>query len=388
MGLQRNLALGSCLRRSTDCSIAPEPSRRSAPALVFARNCKFAGMGGDRRAMALLSSISKPLRSLDPFLILLIAMVVLASLLPVHGLAAVWTDWTADFAIGLMFFLHGARLSRAAIVRSIGNWRLHALVFGSTYVLFPLAGLGVAMLAGQWVNPLLLTGLLYLTLLPSTVQSSVAFTAVARGNVAAAITSASLSNFIGIVLTPLLVGLFMKAGGGEGLSGWASIRSIVMQLLVPFIGGHLLRPLIGAWVERNKRILQAVDRGSILLVVYSAFSAAVVNGIWSRVGPFDLVELLVLSSAILAFIMAANALIARLAKLPREDEIVLLFCGSKKSLVSGVPMAGALFAPTQVGLVVLPLMIFHQLQLFVCATLAGRYRRQAELVTRDAQSDA
>ncbi|MBO9576963.1 MAG: bile acid:sodium symporter [Sphingobium sp.] len=336
--------------------------------------------------MASLLSLPKPLRSLDPFLVLLIAMVLLASLLPARGEAAVWTDWIADFAIGLLFFLHGARLSRAAIVRSIGNWRLHALVFGSTYVLFPLAGLGVAMLAEQWINPLLLAGLLYLTLLPSTVQSSIAFTAVAGGNVAAAVTSASLSNLIGIALTPLLVGLFMKAGGGGGLSGWASIQSIVLQLLVPFVGGHLLRPLIGTWVERNKRILQPVDRGSILLVVYSAFSAAVVNGIWSRVGPLDLVELLVLSSAILAFIMGANVLIAKCAKLPREDEIVLLFCGSKKSLVSGVPMAGALFAPAQVGLVVLPLMIFHQLQLLVCAALAGRYRRQSERLAREAQT--
>jgi sodium/bile acid cotransporter 7 len=330
----------------------------------------------------------KIFRSLDPFLVLLIAMVLLASLLPARGTAAVWVEGGADFGIALLFFLHGARLSRAAIVQSIGNWRLHALVFASTYVLFPIAGLAVVMLAGGWVNPLLLAGLLFLTLLPSTVQSSIAFTAMAGGNVAAAVTSASLSNLIGIVLTPLLVGLFMRAGGGGGLSGWESIQSIVLQLLVPFVGGHLLRPLIGGWVERNKKILQPVDRGSILLVVYSAFSAAVVNGIWSRVGVLDLVELVVLSSFILAFIMVANVLIARLVKLPREDSIVLLFCGSKKSLVSGVPMAGALFAPAQVGLVVLPLMIFHQLQLFVCAALAGRFRRQAEMRAQAAQTKA
>jgi len=331
-------------------------------------------------------SMLKPLRSLDPFLALLIAMVFLASLLPAHGVVAVWVEYCADFGIALLFFLHGARLSREAIVQSIGNWRLHALVFASTYVLFPLAGLAVVMLARDWIDPLLLVGLLFLTLLPSTVQSSIAFTAVAGGNVAAAVTSASLSNLIGIVLTPLLVALFMKAGGGGGLSGWESIRSILLQLLVPFVSGHLLRPLIGSWVARHKAILQPVDRGSILLVVYSAFSAAVVNGIWSRVGLLDLGELVVLSGSILAFIMAANVVLARFAKLPREDRIVLLFCGSKKSLVSGVPMAGALFAPAQVGLVVLPLMIFHQLQLFVCAALAGRFRRQAEIRAQAAQT--
>jgi solute carrier family 10 (sodium/bile acid cotransporter), member 7 len=167
---------------------------------VFARNCKFAEMGGERRAMVSKISNPKPLRSLDPFLVLLIAMVLLASLLPARGTAAVWVEYCADFGIALLFFLHGARLSREAIVQSIGNWRLHLLVFASTYVLFPVAGLAVVMLAREWVNPLLLTGLLFLTLLPSTVQSSIAFTAIAGGNVAAAVTSASLSNLIGIAL--------------------------------------------------------------------------------------------------------------------------------------------------------------------------------------------
>lgn len=343
--------------------------RHSAAVIVLDRK------KGDIAAMF---RIPRFLRSLDPFLIMLTMTVVAASLLPAEGRAATLADGLADFAIALLFFLHGAKLSREAIVQSIGNWKLHGLVFASTYILFPVAGLAVIMIAGGWINPLLLAGLLFLTLLPSTVQSSIAFTAMARGNVAAAVTSASLSNLFGIVLTPLLVGLFMKAGGGGGQSGWGSVESIVMQLLLPFIGGHVLRPWIGGFIARNKSILQPVDRGAILLVVYTAFSAAVINGIWHRVDIADLAELLALSALILAFIMATNVLIARIAGLPREDSIVLLFCGSKKSLVSGVPMAGALFAPAQVGIVVLPLMIFHQLQLFVCAALAGRFRRQEE----------
>ena len=314
----------------------------------------------------------------DPFLLALIAVVGAASLLPVSGAAAAWVQSAADLAIMLLFFLHGAKLSRAAIVQGAGNWRLHALVLGSTYGLFPAVGLGLVALVGGWGNPLLLTGLLYLTLLPSTVQSSIAFTAIARGNVAAAVCSASLSNLLGIFLTPLLVSLLMQIEANGAISAWGSIQTIALQLLLPFIAGHALRPLIGALIDRNKAILQPVDRGSILLVVYSAFSAAVINGIWSRVSLGDLLELLALSAVMLALIMGFNVLVARLAKLPREDAIVLLFCGSKKSLVSGVPMAGALFAPSQVGLVVLPLMIFHQLQLFVCAGLASYFRRQAE----------
>jgi sodium/bile acid cotransporter 7 len=317
------------------------------------------------------------LPSVDPFLIWLVAVVALASALPARGPAAGWFGLATDIAIALLFFLHGAKLSRAAIVDGIGNWRLHALVLGSTYGLFPLVGLAIAALIGGLVDPRLGAGLLFLTLLPSTVQSSIAFTALARGNVAGAVCSASLSNLLGIVLTPLLVGLLMHTGGSGALSSWGSMRTLALQLLVPFVGGHLLRPVIGGWVDRHKAILQPVDRSSILLVVYTAFSAAVVRGIWTQVTVPQLGLLLVLSAMILAVVMGVNVVAARVVGLPRGDAIVLLFCGSKKSLVSGVPMAAALFSPDTVGMVVLPLMIFHQLQLFACAVLAGRFSRQA-----------
>ena len=153
--------------------------------------------------------------------------------------------------------------------------------------------------------------------------------------------------------------------------------SVTVQLLLPFVAGHVLRPWIGGFVERNKKLLMPVDRGSILLVVYSAFSAAVVGGIWSRVDAPDLAVLLALSAAILGVVMLTMFALSRAMAMPRKDFIVLLFCGSQKSLVTGVPMAGALFAPAQVGMVVLPLMIFHQLQMFVCAWIAARLARDA-----------
>ncbi|MBA3053490.1 MAG: bile acid:sodium symporter [Sphingomonadales bacterium] len=326
----------------------------------------------------------------DPFLLWLIGVVAAASLLPVRGEVAAWFELAAKLAIALLFFLHGAKLSRAAIVAGLGNWRLHLLVLGSTYVLFPALGLATAALARGWIDPLLAAGLLFLTLLPSTVQSSIAFTALARGNVAGAVCSASLSNLLGIFLTPLLVGLLMRAGGDGAMASWSSVRTIAIQLLLPFLAGHLLRPVIGGFIDRNKAILQPVDRSSILLVVYTAFSAAVISGIWTRVGVAELGLLLALSAVILGIVMGVNALVARAAGLPREDAIVLLFCGSKKSLVSGVPMAAALFAPATVGMVVLPLMIFHQLQLFLCAWLAGRFGRElpAHPVDAAARHDA
>ncbi len=316
-----------------------------------------------------------PIPSLDPFLLILIATVTLASLVPARGAATHVFELATQVAIALLFFLHGAKLSREAIMQGIGNWRLHALVLASTYGLFPVIGLGLTTLESGWASPQLATGLLFLSLLPSTVQSSIAFTAMARGNVAAAVCSASLSNLVGIIATPLLLGLFGHIAGhitGQGVgASWGAVRTIGLQLLLPFVAGHLLRPVIGDFVQRNKKILGPVDRSSILLVVYTAFSAAVVGGIWHHIGVGDLLVLLGNCTVVLALVMGANVAVARLVRLPREDAIVLLFCGSKKSLVSGVPMAGALFPAAQVGQIVLPLMLFHQLQLFVCAILAA-----------------
>jgi sodium/bile acid cotransporter 7 len=302
----------------------------------------------------------------EPFILALLGTVVLATLLPARGGFAPVASAAATVGIVALFFLHGARLSREAIWDGMRNWRLHAAVLATTFALFPLLGLGLAHL---FTGPVA-AGLLFLTLLPSTVQSSIAFTAIARGNVAAAVCSASFSNLIGIVLTPALVALLMgNAGAGISL---ASIEAIVFQLLVPFVAGHLLRRWIGAWVARQKKMLTLVDRGSILLVVYTAFGAAVVEGLWHHVSPGDLALILAACIALLATVLAATWGIGRAMGLSREDAIVLLFCGSKKSLASGVPMAGVLFPPAQVGVVLLPVMLFHQIQLIACALIAKR----------------
>lgn len=317
------------------------------------------------------------LKGLDPFLLLLVITMAAASLLPARGAAVPLFEGATDLAIVLLFFLHGAKLSRQAIVAGIGNWRLHLLVMASSFLLFPILGVGIARAGAAVTTPEILSGIVYLTLLPSTVQSSIAFTALARGNVAAAVCSASLSNITGIVLTPVLVGLLIHVQGSAPGVSLGAIEAIMLQLLLPFVAGHLLRPLIAGFIDRHRKLLTPVDRSSILLVVYTAFSAAVVGGIWQRTEAIDLIVILGISVVLLALVMAANLFVARRLKLPRGDEIVLLFCGSKKSLVSGVPMAGAIFAPAQVGVIILPLMIFHQLQLIVCAVIAARYARQA-----------
>ncbi len=249
------------------------------------------------------------------------------------------------------------------------------MVLGSTFVLFPVLSLGLAALPAWITPPALASGIIFLGCLPSTIQSSIGFTVIARGNVPAAVAAASASNLLGILITPLLVGLLLHAQGAVSAS---SAESIVLQLLVPFVAGQALRRWIGGWVAARSKMLSFVDRGSILLVVYTAFSGAVVAGVWSKIGALDLLRLLILCSVLLAAVLAATWFTARSLRFATPDEIAAVFCGSKKSLASGVPMAGVLFPAATAGLVLLPLMLFHQIQLMACAVIAQRYANRPD----------
>ncbi|MFJ8601810.1 bile acid:sodium symporter family protein [Streptomyces shenzhenensis] len=312
---------------------------------------------------------------IDPYILLLLGTVGLAALLPARGGAAHVASGAATAAIAFLFFLYGARLSTREALDGLRHWRLHVTVLASTFVLFPVLGL-----AARGLVPVLLThplyqGLLFLTLVPSTIQSSIAFTSIARGNVPAAICAGSFSSLIGIVLTPLLAAALLGNSGG-GFSADSLIK-IVLQLLVPFLAGQLLRRWVGGFIARHKKVLGLVDRGSILLVVYAAFSEGMVQGIWHQVSPARLAGLLVVEAALLAAMLALTWYGAKVLRFSRADRIAIQFAGSKKSLASGLPMASVLFG-AHASLAVLPLMLFHQMQLMVCAVIAKRRARDPE----------
>ncbi|MGA0587172.1 bile acid:sodium symporter family protein [Dyella sp. KRB-257] len=321
---------------------------------------------------------------IDPFTLALAATVALASMLPCEGATAIAFDRLTDAAIALLFFLHGAKLPRAAVLQGMTHWRLHATVFACTFALFPLLGWALRPLMGATLTPTLMLGVLYVCSLPSTVQSSIAFTSMAGGNVPAAVVSASMSSLLGTVLTPLLVGLTLAVhdSGGHGFS-WSALTDILRLLLVPFAAGHLLRPWIGAWVDRHRPLLRYNDQGTILLVVYTAFSAAVVEGLWKTTPPLALLATLGVDALLLALVMLVAWFGSGALKFAREDRITIFFCGSKKSLATGVPMAKILFValPGGLGAIVLPLMIFHQLQLMVCAVIARRFAQSADIAS-------
>jgi len=313
---------------------------------------------------------------IDPYMLALVGMVVLASLLPASGAAAVQLGVATKLAVGLLFFLHGARLSPQSVGAALVHWRLHLTILAISFAVFPLIGLGVNMLPEDILPASLAQGVLVLCCLPSTVQSAIAFTAVARGNIAAAVVAASASNLIGIVVTPILVGLLMHAQGGS--MGWDSVEALLVQLFLPFALGQVLRPWIGSFVTRHKASLTYVDRGSILLIIYSAFSQSVTDGLWHKIAGTDLAKLLILCLFVLGLVLSISTLLARVLGFNKMDEIAIVFAGSKKSLATGVSLVGILFPPAVAGVFVLPLMIFHQIQLMACAFLSQRYGQRPE----------
>ncbi|PZH10639.1 bile acid:sodium symporter [Streptomyces sp. NTH33] len=312
---------------------------------------------------------------IDPYIALLIGTVVIAALLPARGTAAHVASGASTAAIAVLFFLYGARLSTREALDGLKHWRLHVTVLACTFLVFPLLGLAARGLVPAVLTLPLYQGLLFLTLVPSTIQSSIAFTSIARGNVPAAICAGSFSSLIGIVLTPLLAAVLLGNGGG-GFSAH-SLVTIVLQLLVPFVAGQVLRPWIGRFVAGHRKVLGLVDRGAILLVVYTAFSEGMVRGIWHQVSPARLGALLGVEAVLLAAMLALTWYGARALRFGRADRIAIQFAGSKKSLASGLPMASVLFG-AQASLAVLPLMLFHQMQLMVCAVIAKRRSRDPE----------
>lgn len=318
----------------------------------------------------MLQRLKKP----DPLIVLIILTVIIAIIAPARGNFADIFGQLTNVAIALLFFLYGARLPTQEALNGLKHWRLHLTILAFTFVFYPLIGIALRPLTAVISHDMYL-GILFLTLVPSTVQSSVAFTSIAKGNVAGAIVSASASNLVGVIITPLLVMLLMGTGGEVHIDT-SVFSEIALLLLAPFVLGQLTRRWAGKVAQ--SKATKIVDRGSIAMVVYSAFSKGVVDGIWSSISLWDLAFLVVFAAAFVAFMLWLTRKASQKMGFNRADTIAIEFCGSKKSLATGLPMASVIFASggASLGLLILPLMIYHQVQLMMCSWLAARYAQR------------
>lgn len=309
-------------------------------------------------------------RWVDPLTASIVAVLVLGLVLPAAGGVGRALDGVRDGAIVLLFLLYGARMPSREILRALAVVRLQGTLLAATFVVFPLLGLAVQLLPDAMLPAEVRRGLLYLSILPSTVQSSVVLTGVARGDVPAALTGATVSNVTGVLATPLLAVLLLDAGGTGG-AGSVLLPALGM-LLAPFVVGQLLQPLVGSWLRAHGGLTRVTDRATILLVVYTSVSEARLSGAWDSVTPLVLVVLLVVCAVLLAVMLALTWWGGGRLGLDRGGRIALLMCGSKKSAATGLPMSTVLFAPSVAAGLALPVIVYHQLQLTVCAVLARR----------------
>ncbi len=275
-----------------------------------------------------------------------------------------------------IFFIYGASLDSSALKDGVRNWRLHVITQSITFVIFPIVGVFLYFSAKFILTPPLDLGFFFLAALPSTVSSSVALIGIARGNVPAGVFNATLSGLIGIFITPLLIALVISAEVGS-FPIQDSIIQIALILLAPFAAGQVFRPLLRSFIDRHRSFIRIFDRGVILLIIFSSFAASVNDGVWEQFSFYELIITGLIVVFALAFVSTAAVFISRFMQLSREDEVVVMFCGATKSLVNGVPIAQVVFAHLPgVGLLLLPILLFHQIQLIVFGIMARHYAKE------------
>lgn len=316
----------------------------------------------------------------DWFLLGMLLATLLAWQFPNPGASGGWLhpELLTKGGIALIFFLHGVALSFAALKAGTLRWPLHVVVQTSTFVLFPLLGLGFTALLGDRISPELKLGFFYLCALPSTVSSSVALTAAAGGNVAGALFNATLSSLLGVFLTPLWIAFILKSSG-QAQPLEPVILDLLLWLVLPLVVGQLSRPVLATWASRHKSRINSADRATILILVYTSFCDSFKQGVWTQHGWLTLLAVVLGATVLFTVVMTVMGLTSRGLGFSREDRIAAMFCGSKKTLASGVPMARLIFgAHPAIGMILLPIMIYHPLQLVICGVLAQRWANQPE----------
>jgi sodium/bile acid cotransporter 7 len=316
---------------------------------------------------------------LDGFMLALLTMIVLAWLWPYPGMheSPLHLTEISGYVVSVVFFFYGLRLSPEKLRAGLGNWQLHLMVHISTFVLFPLLALVFRPLFHTGEGQTMWLAIFFLTALPSTVSSSVVMVSIAQGNIPAAIFNASISSLIGVFVTPLWMGLVLDAGP-EHFDLLSVVGKLALQVLIPVFAGIFLNKRWGHFAERNKKYIRYFDQSSILLIVYTSFCESFGEHLFSALGIKEIVFLGIGMLGLFFAIYFLLTFIGNLLKFSREDRITAVFCGSKKSLVQGAVMSRVLFSGSQAGIMLLPIMLYHALQLVVASIISQKMAREAD----------
>lgn len=314
------------------------------------------------------------------FILGLLLAVGLAYLNPALGAenGPLHTETSTRWGVALIFLLQGLTLPVRSLLQGATNLRLHLLIQAVTFLLLPLLGIGFHALFGAYLPEQLSLGLLFLCVLPSTIKTAIVFSSLAGGDAAAAIFSATLSSIIGVFATPLWVAWLSQTQGNSIPTG-DIFGEIIQLLLAPLAVGLLFRGFVSKWIDPYKSLTNHIASLVVLFIVYAAFCNSIQEGVWEKHG-FAL-NGLAAGLALLIFVLATALtwLLARLLRLSRPDSITAIFCAPQKTLASGAPLAKLIFAgQPEVGLILLPLLFYHPLQLFLGGLLISYFAPHPE----------
>lgn len=303
-------------------------------------------------------------------------MVFAANLFPANGLILDILKQISKISVGFLFFLHGTKLSKNAILSGFTHWKMHLLILSITFLFFPFFGFSLKIFQENLLKPDIYYGFLFLCSLPSTLQSSIVFTSIARGNVAGAIGAASVSTLLGIFISPLWIFFFLGKSEVLDIQYSNTFFSLFVQMIFPFLLGFLFQRKVAIFFQKSPKLTKFTDYFSVLLIIYCTFSQATNDKIWSIISVPDLLLIIGISLILLLISLWISMKLSRIFKFSKEDEISIVFCGSKKSMISGIPIASILFSSSYIGIFIIPLLIFHQIQLIICSVIAQKYAQR------------
>lgn len=314
---------------------------------------------------------------IDWFLPALAAVILIARVFPDAGTrsAPFSLDTLSGYGITVIFFFYGLRQDPQRFIQGLENWKLHALIQAATFVLFPVLAFLLLPFFSEGMHDPIWKGIYFLCVLPSTVSTSVVMVSVAGGNIPAAIFNASLSGILGVFITPLWMSILLQSSnGGPELS--VILSKLTIQILLPVAMGILLHSRLGSFAEKNKKRLRVFDQLVILSIVYISFARSFSNNAFSSVELKDLLCLSAGMALLFALVFGLLNFTGTFTGFDNADRKTLVFCGSKKSLVHGTVMSAVFFSQTSgAGVVLLPLMLYHALQIVFASILAQRMSR-------------
>ncbi len=319
---------------------------------------------------------------IDKFVLSMLLAVIISFIVPWLGAKSspLHLDIATKWGVALVFFLHGANLSFDAIKAGTANWRLHLFVQSCTFIFYPIIGFLFFFLTKDLISFPVRLGFFYLCALSSTISSSVTLTGIGKGNVAGAVFDATISGILGIFITPLLVSFIMSDTNLGHFDIKEAIFDIAKTLLLPFILGQIARPVIINTINKYKKLIGFVDKSVLVLIVFVAFCNANYDKIWGKIAPFEIIIIIASVVSLLAFMLFATIKSTQILGFSHEDKVAGVFCGLTKSLANGAPIAAILFANSPyLGIILIPIMIYHQSQLIACSIFAGKWGKEKSI---------